>query len=116
MFRHIINLLGRTIFHLFTLGLCIIDIGIMNIIRAISNARRHAEISRELREKLDKIPESRLNGIQSLPVELWSEIIGLVLDPYLLCKRRQCHSILRILELRLVCRMFRFSRVLSGKS
>ncbi|CAG5156438.1 uncharacterized protein ALTATR162_LOCUS4236 [Alternaria atra] len=77
----------------------------MNIIRTVKNAQRQAGINRELRKKLKKIPESRLNGIHALPVELWSQILEHVLDPYLQHETR-CHSLLRILELRSVCHAF----------
>jgi hypothetical protein len=88
----------------------------MNIIRMIKNARRQADFSHELKEKLEKIPESRLNGIQTLPVELWSEIIGSVLDQHMQHTRRQCYSIHRVLELRLVCRKSQLNWVLTRQS
>jgi hypothetical protein len=75
----------------------------MFIIRMIESARRQAKLNWEREEKLSKVPQSRLKGIEALPVELWSQIIGLLLDPYVYRRRRQCSGLIRILELRLVC-------------
>ena len=115
MFRQTINILGRASFTLFTLSLYAIRFGTMNIIRTIKNAQRQAEINRELRKKLKKIPESRLNGIHALPVELWSQILEHVLDPYLQHETR-CYSLLSILDLRSVCRKSQLCRAPERKS
>jgi hypothetical protein len=88
----------------------------MFIIRMIESARRQAKLNREREEKLSKIPQSRLKGIEALPVELWSQIIGLLLDPYVYRLRRQCSGLIGILELRLVCSESRDTVPIRSKS
>ena len=79
-------------------------IATMNIIRVIKTARKKTEPGRVQEEKLDAIPTSQLPGISALPAELWSQVLRGILDPHLQHKRRQCHGLPAILELRLVCR------------
>jgi hypothetical protein len=79
----------------------------MNIIRKVENARQLAKLTQEMEEKLSRIPKSHLNGIEALPLELWSQIIEHVLDPYLQRMKRQCWDLPMVLELRLVCRKSR---------
>ena len=95
-------------FVLFTRGMCAYIMGPMDRIRTHKNMQRKAELDQGLRdilgklsrEKLRNIPESRLNGIHALPVELWSQIIDLCFQP----RRRQCRDVFRVLRLRFVCR------------
>ncbi|CAN9437930.1 unnamed protein product [Alternaria alternata] len=88
--------------------------GPMDRIRTHKNMQRKAELDQGLRdilgklsrEKLRNIPESRLNGIHALPVELWSQIIKHVLDLCFQPRRRRCRDVFRVLRLRFVCRAF----------
>jgi hypothetical protein len=113
MFQFEIDILGRAWnFVLFTRGMCAYIMGPMDRIRTHKNMQRKAELDQGLRdilgklsrEKLRNIPESRLNGIHALPVELWSQIIKHVLDLCFQPRRRQCRDVFRVLRLRFVCR------------
>ena len=100
-------------FVLFTRGMCAYILGTTDRIRTHKNMQRKAELDQGLRdilgeflkEKVGNIPESRLDGIHALPVELWSQIIKHVLDLCFQPRRRQCRDIFRVLRLRFVCRM-----------
>jgi hypothetical protein len=98
---------------LFTLGLCAVGFGTMNISSTMKTARARGKRARMLEEKLDLIPRSHLTGINTLPVELWSQIIECVLDPHLQ-QKRQCYAVPQILKMRLVCRKFCYTRARSS--
>ena len=97
-------------------GLCAISSPAVYTIRMIERAREKARFAQEAKERLRQIPESRLNGVGALPVELWSQIIGFVLDPYLQHKERQCYGMRRVLEMRLVCREYRNALTVTSKN
>jgi hypothetical protein len=107
MYQQISNTLGCASLSLFTLGLCATSFTAMNIVRMIENAGKLAKLTQDMEEKLNRIPQSHLNGIEALPLELWSQIIEHLLDPYLQPMKRQCWDLPRVLELRLLCRKFR---------
>ncbi|KAG9185333.1 hypothetical protein G6011_07877 [Alternaria panax] len=115
MFGFEIDVVGRAWnFVLFMRSLRAIGINAIDSVRTNRVARRQAEVAQELkellrelsREKLRNIAESRLDGIQALPVELWSQIIEHVMDPCLQYRKRQCRDMLKVLKLRIVCRAF----------
>ncbi|KAI4695441.1 uncharacterized protein J4E84_002067 [Alternaria hordeiaustralica] len=87
-------------------GLCAVSFPAVYTIRMIERAREKARLAQEAKKRLRQIPQSCLDGVEALPVELWSQIIGYVLDPYLLHKERQCYGIRKVLEMRLVCHTF----------
>jgi len=103
-----------SMFNGFMGGLCAISSPAVYTFRMIERAREQAKLAQEAKERLRQIPQSCLNGVEALPVELWSQIIGYVLDPYLQHKERQCYDIWRVLELRLVCREYK--RILTATS
>jgi len=76
-------------------------------IRMIERAREKARLTQEAKERLRQIPQSCLNGVEALPVELWSQIIHRLVDPYLQHKERQCYGMREVLKIRLVCREYR---------
>lgn len=96
-----------SIFNGFMVGLCAVSSCLMYIIRLIESAREKARFAKEVKERLRQIPQSCLNGVEALPVELWSQVVGFLVDPYLQHKELQCDGLHTVLDLRLVCREYR---------
>jgi len=85
-------------------------------IRMVERAREKARLAQEAKERLRQIPQSCLNGVEALPVELWSQIIHHLVDPYLQHKERQCYGMREVLEIRLVCREYRNALTATSKN
>jgi len=102
-----------SIFNGFMGGLCSPAV---YIIRMIERARENARLAQEAKERLRWIPQSCLNGVEALPVELWSQIIHYLVDPYLQHKERQCYAMRNVLEMRLVCREYRNALTATSKN
>ena len=94
-------------------GLCAISV---HTIRMIERAREKARLAQEAKERLRQIPQSCLNGVEALPVELWSQIIHYLVDPYLQHEERQCYGMRKVLEMRLVCREYRNAMTATSKN
>jgi len=103
-----------SIFNGFVGGLCTIPA--VYTIRMIERAREKARLTQEAKERLRQIPQSCLNGVEALPVELWSQIINYLVDPYLQHKERQCYDMRKVLEVRLVCREYRNALTVTSKN
>jgi len=103
-----------SIFNGFVGGLCAIPA--VYTIRMIERAREKARLTQEAKERLRQIPQSCLNGVEALPVELWSQIINYLVDPYLQHKERQCYDMRKVLEVRLVCREYRNALTVTSKN
>ena len=103
-----------SIFNGFVGGLCAIPA--VYTIRMIERAREKARLKQEAKERLRQIPQSCLNGVEALPVELWSQIINYLVDPYLQHKERQCYDMRKVLEVRLVCREYRNALTVTSKN
>ena len=97
-------------------SLCAIGSPAVYTIRMIGRAREKARLAQEAKEGLRQIPQSCLNGVEALPVELWSEIIHYLVDPYLQHKERQCYDVRKVLEVRLVCREYRNALTVTSKN
>jgi hypothetical protein len=76
----------------------------MNIIAKLKKRQRHAKRRAEARASLSAPQTSRLDGISTLPVELWGMILDYVVVDDLGDSRRQCKDLYDILKRRLVCR------------
>jgi len=105
-----------SIFNGFMSGVRAIGYPAMYSIRMIERAEKQARLAKEAKERLKQIPQSCLNGVEALPVELWSQIIGYALDPYLQHKERQCYGMRRVLDLRFVCREYENASTATSKN
>jgi len=97
-------------------GLCAISSPAVYTIRMIERARKKARLAQEAKERLRQIPQSCLNGVEALPVELWNQIIHYLVDPYLQHKERQWFDMRKVLELRLVCREYKNTLTATSKN
>lgn len=76
----------------------------MNVIGKLKEQHRRAKKEHENLKKLAVIPDSRINGIGGLPIELWSLVIEFMVTEELGDPRLQCWELPSVLESRLVCR------------